>query len=104
MEKRRKFDPDGQARGRKMQAPLPQLASAEAAVSPAAPGGFFADRTRKVNGMLAWGKRGLSPIVANCWQGGSKVRNLLSPLALADAVASPDSPASFAADIEEDGR
>jgi|GEM_PF-1085175 len=37
-------------------------------------------------------------------QGGSKVQNLLSPLADADAVISPDSPAGFAADIAGDGK
>ena len=33
-------------------------------------------------------------------QGGIKVQNLLSPLAAANAVISPDSPSGFTADIE----
>ncbi len=37
-------------------------------------------------------------------QGGSKVQNLLSPLAAANVVISPDSSAGFTADIEGDGK
>ena len=37
-------------------------------------------------------------------QGGIKVQNLLSPLAVANAVISPDSPTSFTVDIEGDGK
>lgn len=33
-------------------------------------------------------------------QGGSKVQNLLSPLVVANAVISPDSPTGFTVDIE----
>lgn len=37
-------------------------------------------------------------------QGGSKVQNLLSPLAVANAVISPNSPTGFTVDIEGDGK
>ena len=37
-------------------------------------------------------------------QGGIKVQNLLSPLAVANAVISPNSPTSFTVDIEGDGK
>lgn len=37
-------------------------------------------------------------------QGGIKVQNLLSPLAAANAVISPNSPTGFAAAIEGDGK
>jgi hypothetical protein len=37
-------------------------------------------------------------------QGGIKVQNLLSPLAVANAVISPNSPTGYTADIEGDGK
>ena len=37
-------------------------------------------------------------------QGGIKVQNLLSPLAVANAVISPNSPTGFTVDIEGDGK
>ena len=37
-------------------------------------------------------------------QGGIKVKNLLSPLAVANAVIAPDSPTGFTVDIEGDGK
>ena len=37
-------------------------------------------------------------------QGGIKVQNLLSPLAVANAVIAPDSPTGFTVDIEGDGK
>lgn len=37
-------------------------------------------------------------------QGGSKVQNMLSPLAAADAAISPGSLAGFTVDIEGDGK
>ena len=43
-----------------------------------------------------------NPVLAR--QGGSKVRNLLSPLVADNAVISPDSKAGFVAVIAEDGK
>lgn len=37
-------------------------------------------------------------------QGGSKVQNLLSPLAAADAAISPGFPTGFTVDVEGDGK
>ena len=37
-------------------------------------------------------------------QGGIKVQNLLSPLAVANAAIAPDSPTGFTVDIEGDGK
>jgi hypothetical protein len=43
-----------------------------------------------------------NPVLAK--QGGSKVQNLLSPLAVANAVISPNSPTGFTVEIEGDGK
>ena len=43
-----------------------------------------------------------NPVLAK--QGGIKVQNLLSPLAVANAVISPNSPTGFTVDIEGDGK
>lgn len=43
-----------------------------------------------------------NPVLAK--QGGSKVQNLLSPLAAADAAISPGFPTGFTVDVEGDGK